>query len=64
MRRRTRTFRTVDRPLNGSEPPTVASLGVRVRLGSAVVTRIDFAHSSEGFRWMWTFSDVYFTPRW
>jgi outer membrane protein assembly factor BamA len=39
-------------------------LGVRVRLGSAVVTRIDFAHSSEGFRWMWTFSDVYFTPRW
>jgi hypothetical protein len=26
---------------------------------SAVVTRIDFAGSSEGFRMMWTFSDIY-----
>jgi outer membrane protein assembly factor BamA len=34
-------------------------VGFRVRVRSAVVTRIDFAGSSEGFRMMWTFSDIY-----
>jgi outer membrane protein assembly factor BamA len=34
-------------------------LGFRVRVRSAVVTRIDFAGSGEGFRVMWTFSDIY-----
>jgi outer membrane protein assembly factor BamA len=34
-------------------------LGFRVRLVDAVVTRIDFAYGREGFRWMWTFGDIY-----
>jgi len=38
-------------------------VGFRVRLGAAVVNRIDLAGSSEGFRLAWTFSDIY-TPRW
>ena len=38
-------------------------VGFRVRLGAAVVNRIDFAGSPEGFRVAWTFSDIY-GPRW
>jgi outer membrane protein assembly factor BamA len=38
-------------------------LGLRVRARSAVVSRIDFAFSREGFRAIWTFSDIY-KPRW
>jgi len=38
-------------------------VGFRVRLGAAVVSRIDFAGSTEGFRLAWTFSDIY-SPRW
>jgi len=38
-------------------------VGFRVRLGAAVVNRIDFAGSAEGFRMSWTFSDIY-SPRW
>ena len=38
-------------------------LGFRVRARSAVVSRIDFAVSREGFRLIWTFSDI-FKPRW
>jgi Omp85 superfamily domain len=38
-------------------------LGFRVRLRSAIVSRIDFAGSREGFRIVWTFSDIYKT-RW
>lgn len=34
-------------------------LGFRFRLLDAVVSRIDFAWSREGFRFMWTFSDIY-----
>jgi outer membrane protein assembly factor BamA len=34
-------------------------LGFRVRLRSAIITRIDLAGSSEGFRMIWTFSDVF-----
>jgi hypothetical protein len=38
-------------------------IGFRVRVRSAVVTRIDFAASREGFRMVWTFSDIY-KSRW
>ena len=37
-------------------------IGFRVRLRSAIVTRIDLAGSSEGFRMIWTFSDI-FNPK-
>jgi outer membrane protein assembly factor BamA len=37
-------------------------IGFRVRLRSAIVSRIDFAGSSEGLRMVWTFSDI-FNPR-
>jgi outer membrane protein assembly factor BamA len=36
-----------------------AGIGFRVRIADAVVTRIDFAAGREGFRVMWTFSDIY-----
>ena len=36
-------------------------VGFRVRLRSAIVSRIDFAGSHEGFRLVWTFSDIYST---
>ena len=38
-------------------------IGFRVRARSAVVSRIDFAVSREGFRMIWTFSDI-FKSRW
>jgi hypothetical protein len=38
-------------------------LGLRVRARSAIVSRIDFAFSREGVRFIWTFSDI-FKPRW
>jgi hypothetical protein len=34
-------------------------IGFRFRMFDAVVSRIDFAYGREGFRWMWTFSDIY-----
>jgi outer membrane protein assembly factor BamA len=34
-------------------------IGFRFRLRSAIITRIDFAASSEGFRMIWTFSDIF-----
>lgn len=38
-------------------------IGFRVRVRSAVVSRTDFAVSREGFRLVWTFSDI-FKTRW
>ena len=38
-------------------------IGFRVRARSSVVSRIDFAVSREGFRMIWTFSDI-FKSRW
>jgi outer membrane protein assembly factor BamA len=40
-----------------------AGIGFRFKLRDAVVMRIDFAGSREGFRFMWTFSDI-FKVRW
>jgi hypothetical protein len=37
-------------------------MGFRFRLRSAIISRIDFAGSSEGFRMIWTFSDA-FNPK-
>ena len=37
-------------------------IGFRVRVRSAVVSRIDLARSSEGFRLIWTFTDI-FSPK-
>jgi hypothetical protein len=34
-------------------------IGFRFRARSAIVTRIDFAASSEGFRMIWTFDDIF-----
>jgi outer membrane protein assembly factor BamA len=34
-------------------------IGFRFRLQNAVIMRIDFAGGSEGFRFMWTFSDIF-----
>jgi outer membrane protein assembly factor BamA len=34
-------------------------IGFRARLQNSVVMRIDFAYGNEGFRFMWTFSDIY-----
>jgi outer membrane protein assembly factor BamA len=34
-------------------------IGFRFRLRSAILSRIDFAGSDEGFRMVWTFSDVF-----
>jgi hypothetical protein len=34
-------------------------IGFRARLANAVVMRIDMAYGSEGFRFMWTFSDIF-----
>jgi hypothetical protein len=38
-------------------------IGFRVRMRSAIVSRTDFAVSREGFRLVWTFSDI-FKSRW
>ena len=50
-------------PLKSELTPThlhvSGGLGFRVRLRSAVVSRTDFAASREGFRIVWTFSDVF-----
>jgi outer membrane protein assembly factor BamA len=34
-------------------------IGFRARLANAVVMRVDMAYGNEGFRFMWTFSDIY-----
>jgi outer membrane protein assembly factor BamA len=38
-------------------------LGFRFRLRSAIISRIDFAASNEGFRMIWTFSDAFAPTR-
>ena len=50
------------RDLNVSRLHYSGGIGLRVRLRSAVITRIDLAGSSEGLRLVWTFSDV-FNPK-
>jgi outer membrane protein assembly factor BamA len=54
-------------PLKKDVDPThmnySAGIGFRVRVRSAIVSRTDFAVSREGFRLVWTFSDIYKT-RW
>ena len=44
--------------LNLSDLKYSGGIGFRIRLLDAVVSRIDFAVSREGFRAMWTFSDI------
>jgi hypothetical protein len=44
--------------LNFSDLKYSGGLGLRVRFFEAIVSRIDFAVGREGFRWMWTFSDI------
>jgi len=50
-------------PLKRDVTPTrlhfSGGVGFRVRVRSAIVSRIDFAGSDEGFRLVWTFSDIY-----
>jgi Omp85 superfamily domain len=46
------------RDINVSHLHYSGGIGFRVRLRSAIVSRIDFAGSSEGFRMNWTFSDI------
>ena len=54
-------------PLKREVDPTnlnySGGIGFRVRVRSAIVSRTDFAVSREGFRLIWTFSDIYKT-RW
>ena len=38
-------------------------IGFRFKIRGGVFMRIDFAVGSEGFRWMWTFNDI-FKFRW
>jgi len=38
-----------------------AGIGFRFKLQDAYIMRIDFAAGREGFRWMWTFSDIFKT---
>ncbi len=38
-------------------------MGFRFKMQGNYIMRIDFAYGSEGFRWMWTFSDI-FKLRW
>jgi outer membrane protein assembly factor BamA len=53
-------------PLKKEVDPTklhyAGGIGFRFRLRSAIVSRIDFAGSSEGMRFIWTFSDA-FAPK-
>jgi hypothetical protein len=51
------------RDINVSELTYSGGIGFRVRLGRAVVSRVDLAWSDEGFRFIGTFSDV-FMPEW
>jgi outer membrane protein assembly factor BamA len=50
-------------PLKRDETPTHlhydAGLGFRFRLRSAIITRVDIAGSSEGLRFICTFSDIF-----
>jgi outer membrane protein assembly factor BamA len=45
--------------LNFSDLDWSGGIGFRFRILGGVVSRIDFAGGREGFRWMWTFSDIY-----
>ena len=38
-----------------------AGIGFRFKVQDAYIMRIDFAAGREGFRWMWTFSDIFKT---
>jgi outer membrane protein assembly factor BamA len=38
-----------------------AGIGFRFKVNDAYIMRIDFAAGREGFRWMWTFSDIFKT---
>jgi hypothetical protein len=49
--------------LNFADLKYSGGIGFRIRVFDAVVSRLDFAVSREGFRWMWTFSDIN-KPRW
>lgn len=44
--------------LNFADLKFSGGLGLRVRFLDAIISRIDFAAGREGFRWMWTFSDI------
>ena len=44
--------------LNFADLRYSGGIGLRVRFLDAIVSRIDFAYGREGFRWMWTFSDI------
>jgi len=38
-----------------------AGIGFRFKVNDAYIMRIDFAAGRDGFRWMWTFSDIFKT---
>ncbi len=65
------TWRSSSMPAKSSRSSAISSptnmhysggLGFRFRLRSAIVTRVDLAASSEGFRIICTFSDI-FSPK-
>ncbi len=51
------------RDVDFSELEWDAGIGFRFKIQDAYFMRIDFAAGREGFRWMWTFSDI-FSTRW
>ncbi len=49
------------RDVDFSELEWSAGIGFRFKVQDAYIMRIDFAAGREGFRWMWTFSDIFKT---
>ncbi len=49
------------RDVDFSELEWSAGFGFRFKVQDAYVMRIDFAAGREGYRWMWTFSDIFET---
>jgi len=49
------------RDVDFSELEWSAGIGFRFKVQDAYITRIDIAAGREGFRWMWTFSDIFKT---
>jgi hypothetical protein len=45
--------------LNFSDMQVSGGLGFRTRLRDMVIMRTDFAFGHDGFRWIWTFSDIF-----
>ena len=45
--------------LNFSDLRGSFGVGFRTRLRDGVIMRTDFAYGDEGFRMMWTFSDIF-----